>query len=155
MIFHWKLSDSKSLQISFRNLISILVDLDSAMVRMVSILPLIISPNSFPCHWVSFQGYLARSKYLFLLSFSFIFTLWSAGMVKSTRWQDLLFLLIHTGFGLLASIEWSVRFSKSQRILCTSFPRTDAGLSNFNFLHNSLWITFSTQSYIVLYSFFC
>ena len=45
--------------------------------------------------------------------------------------------------------------------LCGSFFSTDSGLciyhlfvwSNCNSLHNSLWITFSTQSYLVLYSF--
>ena len=53
-----------------------------------------------------------------------------------------------------------VRISKSQRILCFSFPKTDFGLckyhlfiwSNFSFLHNSQWITLPTQSCLVLYS---
>ena len=52
--------------------------------------------------------------------------------------------------GLLAGIRWSVCVSK---ILCISFSITDSGLciyhliewSNFNFLHNSRWITFPTQ----------
>ena len=63
--------------------------------------------------------------------------------------------------GLLAGIRWSVYISKAQRILCVSFSRTDSDFciyhlvvwSNTNFLHNSQWITFPTQSWRVLYSF--
>ena len=50
---------------------------------------------------------------------------------------------------------------KSHMSLCVSFSRTDVGLciyhlvvrSNFNFLHNSQWITLPTQSCLVLYPF--
>ena len=45
MIFHRSLSDSKSLQIS-RTALSILADLNSAEVWMVSIRPLISKPSS-------------------------------------------------------------------------------------------------------------
>ena len=70
-------------------------------------------------------------------------------------------LLINTRSGLLAEIVLSVRIPKSQRILFVSFSSTDSGLcmyhliaeSNFNLLHISQWITFSTQSRLVLYSF--
>ena len=62
--------------------------------------------------------------------------------------------------GLLAEIRWSVCKLKSHWSLCVSFSRTGAGLwiyhllvwSNLNFLHISQWITFSTQSYLALYS---
>ena len=56
--------------------------------------------------------------------------------------------------GLLAKIRWFICFSKfyafqpSKQILvctCTIW-------SNFNFLHSSQWITFSTQLCLVLYS---
>ena len=40
MVFHWSLSDSKSPQVS-RTLLSIFVDLNNAVVRMISICPLI------------------------------------------------------------------------------------------------------------------
>ena len=71
------------------------------------------------------------------------------------------FLLIITRSGHLAKIRWSICISKSQRILCTSFSRTDSELgiyhlfvwSKFNILHSSQWITFPTQSCLVLYSF--
>ena len=51
--------------------------------------------------------------------------------------------------------------SKSQGSLCVSFSRADTGLClqylfvwlNLNFLHNSLRITYPTQSCLVLYSF--
>ena len=50
--------------------------------------------------------------------------------------------------------------SKSQRILCVPFSWTDSGLciyhfavwSNLSFSHNSLWITFPSQSCLILYS---
>ena len=72
-----------------------------------------------------------------------------------------LFLLTIIRSGRLAKIKWSVCISKSWRNLCISFTRTDFGLciyhlfewSNFNFMHNSQWITLSTQSCLVLYSF--
>ena len=69
-------------------------------------------------------------------------------------------LLINTRFGLLAWI-CDPFVSKSQRSLFVSFSRKNSGLcyyhlvvwSNFNLLHNSQWITFPTQSSLVLYSF--
>ena len=66
-------------------------------------------------------------------------------------------IIIRSGFQ--AEIRWSVCMSKSHRSLCVSFSWTGAGLciyhlvvwSNLNFLHK--WITLSTQSCLVLYSF--
>ena len=63
---------------------------------------------------------------------------------------------------LLIGIERSVCSTKLRRILCISFSSKDSGLciyhlfvwSNFNFLHNSQWISLPTQSSLVLYSFF-
>ena len=93
----------------------------------------------------------------------------------------LFFFLTITRSGRLAKVRWSVRIFffffffdyhkvessgrdevlECQRSLCVSFSRTDSRLciyhlfvwSNFNFLHNSQWITFPTQSCLVLYSF--
>ena len=56
--------------------------------------------------------------------------------------------------GRLAEIRWYIYISKSQRILCVPFSKTDSGLciyhlfvrSNLNFLHDSQWITLPTQS---------
>ena len=106
----------------------------------------------------SFISYLARSRYL---SFFFLFfQFYPAGSRnhKSTHWQDLIFLLTVTRTGRLAEIRWSVSISKSPRICFVSFPRTDSSLCIYNFLVWSnwhflnKWITFPTQSYLVLYS---
>ena len=66
------------------------------------------------------------------------------------------FSLINAMSGQLEEIRCSISISKSQRILCISFSRTDSGLciyhfvvwSNFNLLHNSL-----TKSHLFLFSF--
>ena len=104
---------------------------------------------------------LARFKNFCLVSFSLIFTLWSAGTAKSTIWQVLFFSLNITRFGRPTGIRWSVCISKSKKILRVSFSRTDSSLcmyyllvlSNFNLLYTSKWITFPTLSCLVLYSF--
>ena len=51
----------------------------------------------FSCH--------VRSKYLFIFSLSFIFTLYPTRTVKSTSWQVFLFLSLRV-FGLLSSSLW-------------------------------------------------
>ena len=73
----------------------------------------------------------------------------------------LLLLLIIIRSGRLDEIKWSVWMAKSQRSFCVSYSRTEAGLciyhlfvwSNWNFLHNSQWITLLTQSCLLLYFF--
>ena len=114
----------------------------------------------------TFHGYLfsflARSRYLSLFSFSFIFALWSAGTAKSTLWLVRFFfffsfffffvLLTITRSGHLAEIWWSVCISRSHRILCVSFSRTDSRLRIYLlFFHNSQWISLPTQSCLVLH----
>ena len=110
----------------------------------------------------SFFNSLARAKCLSFFSHSFSFILWSAGTAKSAFLQVLFFLLLITiRSGLLAEIRWSVCISKSQKSLFVPFSRTGAGLCiyhlfvwwNLNFLRISPWITFTTQSCLVLYSF--
>ena len=62
------------------------------------------------------------------------------------------FLLIIKRSSRLADIKWSVCISKPLRGFCVSFSRTDSTLciyhlfiwSNYNFLHNSQWITLPT-----------
>ena len=108
MDFHWSLSNSKSPQVS-RTLLSILTDLNNAVVWMVSTRsptskssnpfnnPLVTVPKApitigiiitFMFH--SFFNSLARSRDLFF-SYSFSFILWSAGTAKSTILQILSF----------------------------------------------------------------
>ena len=103
MVSHRSLSDSKSL--------SILADLNNTVVWTVSTRPLICkssSPSTYPLVTVSsapitidiivtfmfhsFFNSLARSRYLFFCSFSFSFTLWSAGTAKFTIRQVLFFV---------------------------------------------------------------
>ena len=70
-------------------------------------------------------------------------------------------LFFITWLGLLAGIRGPVRISMHQRILCVSFSMTDSSLSkyrllvwsNFNFLHNSQWISFlhAVVSHLVLF----
>ena len=67
-------------------------------------------------------------------------------------------LLITVRSDLLVEIRWFVCMSS----LCVLFSRTGAGLciyhlflwSNWNFFHISQWITLSTQSCLVLHSFY-
>ena len=82
------------------------------------------------------------------------------GEVQYSAFFFFVCLLTMTRSGRLAVIMWAVCISKSQKSSCVSFSRSDSCLyiyhliegSNFNFLHNSLWITFPTQSCLVLYS---
>ena len=119
MVFHWGLSDCKSPQVS-RTLHNIHADIINAVVWVVSTRPLlskyftyifitsVIAPRAlitsitvtFMFH--SFFSPLASFRYLCFFSLSFSFTLWSAGMAKSTIQQVLLFLLIFTRSGRLS-----------------------------------------------------
>ena len=145
MVFHWRLSDSKSPQVS-RTRLRILAVFNNAVFWMVFTQPptskfsrpfnnpLVTVPKvpitigiivTFRFH--SFFNSLARSRYLSLFSHSFSFILWSAGTAKSTILQIFFFffLLINIRSGLLAeiwwSVWWSVWISKSHRILCVTF----------------------------------
>ena len=112
MVFHWRLSDSKSPQVS-RTLLSILAVFNNAVVWMVSIQPptskssrpfdnpLVTVPKApitigvivtFIFH--SFFNSLARSMYLSFFSHSFSFILSSAGTAKSTILQIFFFFVV-------------------------------------------------------------
>ena len=140
MVFHWRLSDSKSPQVS-RALLSILAVFNNAVVWMVSTRPP-SSKSSRPFNnplvtvtkapitigiivtfmFHSFFNSLARSRYLSLFSHSFSFILWSAGTAKSTILQIFFFffLSIIMRSGLRAEIRWSVCISKSHSSLWVS-----------------------------------
>ena len=109
MVFHGKLSDSKSPQVS-RTLLSILAVFSNAVVWMVSTRPptskssrpfnnpLVTVPKApitigiiFTFMFHSFFNSLVRSRYLSLFSHSFSFILWSAGTAKSTILQIFFF----------------------------------------------------------------
>ena len=112
MVFHWSLSENKSLQVS-RTLLSIQAVLSHAVVWIVSTRlptskssrpfnnPLVTVPRApitigkivtFMFH--SFFSCQARSGYLSFFSHSFRFILWSAGTAKSTILQILSFFLL-------------------------------------------------------------
>ena len=146
MVFHWRLSDSKSPQISW-TLLSILTVLNSAVAWMVSTHPptskssslfnnpLVAVPKEpitigtivafmFHCCFNS----LARSRYLSFFSPFFSFILWSAGTAKSTIWQSLFFFVDY--YKVWSSSRDSVIrcMSNSYRSLCESFFRAAAEL---------------------------
>ena len=125
MVFHWRLSDSKSPQVS-RTLLSILDVFNNAVVWMVSTRPptsksskpfnnRIVTVSKAPITigiivtfmFHSFFNSLARSRYLSLFSHYFSFILWSAGTAMSTILQ-IFFLFIIIRSGLQAEIRWSV-----------------------------------------------
>ena len=102
IVFHWRLSDSKSPQFS-RTLLSILAVFNNAVVWMVSTRsptskssrpfnnPLVTVPKApitigiiVTFIFNSFFNSLARSRYLSLFSYSFSFIRSSAGAAKST-----------------------------------------------------------------------
>ena len=111
MVFRWRLSDSKSPQVS-TTLLSILAVFNNAVVWMVSTRPptsksscpfsnpLVTVPNVpitigiiVTFMFDSLFNSLARSRYLSLFSHSFSFILWSAGTAKSTILQISFFFL--------------------------------------------------------------
>ena len=125
MVFHRSLRDNKSFQVS-RTLLSILADLNNAVVWMVSS-RLVISKSSSPCTnplvtvprapitidiivtfmFHSFFNSLARLMYLSLFSHSFNFILWSTGTAKSTVLQVLFFLFFfeHIPFVCMVKLQ--------------------------------------------------
>ena len=103
MVFHWRLSDSKSHQVS-RTLLSILAVFNNAVVWTASTRPptskssrpfnnpLVTVPKApitigtivtFMFH--NFFNSLARSRYLSFFSLSFSFILWSAGKARESK----------------------------------------------------------------------
>ena len=111
MVFHRSLSDSKSLLVS-GTLLSILVDLNNVVIGMVSILPLISNsstPFTNPLENIpsapitigitvtlmfhSFLSSLAKSKYKFFFSLSFI--LISGSPERQSPLDDKFFFLVN------------------------------------------------------------
>ena len=101
VVLYWSLTESKSSHVS-RTLLSILADLNNAVVWMVSTCSL-ISKSSSPCTnylvtipsapitisitvtfmFHSFFSSLARCRYVSLFSLPFSFSLWSVGTAES------------------------------------------------------------------------
>ena len=69
MVFHWSLSDTKSLKV-FRTLLSIVADLNNAGVWMVSTRPLISKPS---CPFINPSVIVPRAPIPFGINLTFIF----------------------------------------------------------------------------------
>ena len=169
MVSHWCLSDSTSPQIS-GSLLNIQGDLNGTVVWIVRSCPLIsksfspfanalgIVPSvpvttditlTFMSH--IFLSSLAKTWYLSFFWFYSIFC-WDDKVHDSpgSLWLSLV-LIVWPRLGVLSL----------SHVLWVSIFRSDSGLclyhlfvwSNSIFLHNSLWISFSTQPCLALYSF--
>ena len=133
MVFLWRLSDSKSPQVS-RTLLIILAALNNSVVWMVLIRPpiskifgLLFKPlRTVPSSRItivftvtivfhSFLISLARSKYLSLFLLSLIFTLWSAWTATFSRQQFFCLLWIIARSSLLTGIRLSILSQNSKQ----------------------------------------
>ena len=142
MVFHWRLSDSRSPQVS-RTLFSILAILNNAVVWMVSTRPstykssrpfhnLLVTVPKAPISVDIIVNFMLHSFFLqfsskveVLISLFTFFQFYSVVSrdSKVDNFSDFFFLLlIIVRSGLLAEIRWSVCMSKSHRSLCVSFP---------------------------------
>ena len=175
MVFRWSMSDNTSPQIS-RTLLSILVDCSSAVFWMVSMLPLISRFSSlFSKLFVTVPSARTTIGITFTLMFHSLFN-----SLARSRYLSLFFYFPSASpFDLLGPQSppvdafsfvnqhqvWSPGWDRVIRLYLEvpenfSFSRKDSGLciyhffvsSKFNFLHNSHWITFPTQSCLALYS---
>ncbi len=164
MVFHWRLSDSKSSQVS-RTLLSIPAVFNNAVVWMVSTRPP-TSKSSGPFNnplvtvpkapitigiivTFIFHSFFQFSSKVEVLISLFIFFQFYSVVCRDSKVDNfadfLFFFLLIIRSSLLAEIRWSVCISKLHRSSCVSFSRTGAVLyiyhllawSNFNFLHIS------------------
>ena len=167
MVFHWGLSDSKSSQVT-RTLLSILANLNNVVVLVVSIRPPTFN-SSKAFGTVSNAPVSIRITVILMFHIYLVFSqapsichffrfLWFLPCDPPRRQNPKCFWLIRSD--CLVEIKWSLCTLKSHRILCVSFSRTNfsrciyhsAVWSNFNSLHDSQWITFPTQSYLIYFS---
>ena len=141
MVYPWSLSDNKSPQVS-KTLLSILADLNNALICIVSTLSVISTSSSICTNPLGTvprapitTGFIAT--FIFHIFFQFfskvevLNPLFTFFRFHSVVHQDnkvhnsLLIIIISV---CLAVIRWSVCVSKSQRSLCVSFYMTDSGL---------------------------
>ncbi len=93
----------------------------------------------------NFFSSLARTNYLSLFSFYLIFTLWSSGMARFTIRQIHSFVISH--LVSTSGRDWVISFmSKSQRILCVSFSRTDTCFCIYICSYGQISISFTVNS---------
>ena len=140
MVFYLSLSENNFL----KSLLRILVILNNAVVWMITSRHL-ISKSPSTCTNLSVTVLSKVQLVLPLLSYSIV----------TAKFTILRFLCLVDNHIIVKP-----RLG-NQFVCCVSFSRTAEGLcmyylfiwSNFNFLHNSQWITLPTQSCLVLYSF--
>ena len=148
MVFHWSLNDNKSPQV-FRTLLSILVNLNNAVVCMVLSLSLIINSSSLlskpletvPSIPTTIDIPVTSCKVqVFFQLFAFFHFHSVVNLYSKIHIDRFLFLFNKTKSGLLAWIVWSICTSKYKRILCISFSWTDSDLCVYYLL---LWSNFN------------
>ena len=151
MVFHWRLSENKSPQVS-RTLLSILAVFNNAVVWMVSTRPptskssrhfnnSLVTVLKAPITIGIIVTFMFHSFFQFFSKVEVLISLFAFFQFYSVVCRDskvdyfadflfffLLLLLIIIRSGLRAEIRWSVCISKSHRSLCVSFSRTGAGL---------------------------
>ena len=152
MVFHWRLSDSKSPQVP-GTLLSILAVFNNAVVWTVSTRSptskfsrpfnnlLVTVPKApitigiivtFMFH--SFFNSLARSKYLSLFSHSFSFILWSAGTAKSTTLQIFFFFV---DYYKIWSLGWDYYYYNYYCFTLLRFFHTSVS----SWFFSGIWVT--------------
>ena len=146
MVFHWSLSDSKSPQV-FQTLLSILADLNNAVVWTVSTRPpssKSSSPFSNPLVTVPnapitigiiviflFHSFFQFSSKVEVLIFLFTFFQFYS-VVSPDNFANSLFLLIIIWSGLLAEIRWSVCMLSPIIIIIISSSSCSSFLTSFS-----------------------
>ena len=155
LVFHWRLSDSK-FPLICRTILSILVDLHNAVVWLVSICspisksfslfsePLrtvLSTPNTIGITvTLMFHSFLVFGwDPNTCLSFCFLFTF-------SAIWQVLFFCQLYSSLDKVNILHHEILENSGLFIYHV------VACSNFNFLHNFQWITFPTQSGLLLIS---
>ena len=178
MDFYWSLSVNKSLQVS-RTLLSILADLNNAVIWTVSTSPIISkSSRPYPNHLVTVPrepitigiivSFTLHSVFQFLRKVQVLIPLFVFFHIYTVvRWDSKVSISASVRFFcwlLLGLVVWprlSDPFvSQNLRCGCVSFSRRDYGLFinylflwwNFTFLLNPKGISLLTQSCQVLYS---
>ena len=161
------MSDSKSPHVS-RTLLSIMADLNKAVLWMVSTSPLISKSSSLitnPLVTVprtsvtvgitvifmpySFFSYMARPKYLPFFSLFFrVYSMVSQDhkVNNSASLFVVVFLLTISRSGRLAEIRWPVCLSKSLCSLYVSFSRSYSGLCKYHFSHCQISVSCTISS---------
>ena len=169
--FYWSLNEIKSLQF-FRNLFSIVADLNNFVVCMISIPSLISNssnlcskpfgalPNEPTANGISitlmFEFFGKVQVFFYLFTFLYFHSVVRRnGKIHKTASS----FLVNTRSSRLAEIRWCVCIVKSQKSLCISFSEIDSSLciyhlvawSNFNLLYNFKWILLLCKSFAFPY----